>query len=384
MCLDDANTLSADRAEVYPFRPNVTPVDLPDRINPAAEGEFAKNLPSHSLRLGPVYLVYSGTNAAMPHDSIASATHPPRSSDPHQTNPGESVRQYQWIWQDQPIAVTYEVLGEGQPILLLPAFSSVSSRSEMQGLAMQLADRYSVYMIDWVGYGDSDRPRIEYAPRIYRAFLRSFVQEMFPEPVVVMAAGHTAGYVMQLAQEKPQLWKWVVLVAPTWRGPLPTMMGETKRNVRNVCKWLQNLINTPVLGQLLYWLNTTRGFLRFMYGRHVFANPANISPTLIQQKQALSRQKNARFAAAAFVTGALDPLKSRDDWMALFRPIPVPVLMVIGEHMPPKSRQEAEVVAHFGGGVQVLRMPGTLGLHEEYPEALADGIRPFLDKYLSK
>jgi pimeloyl-ACP methyl ester carboxylesterase len=341
-----------------------------------------ENLPSYSLKLVPVY---SGTNATMPHDSIAPTTIPTRSSNPDLADPNDFVRQYQWLWQDQSIAVTYEVCGQGQPVLLLPAFSSVSSRLEMQGLAMQLADRYQVYTIDWVGYGDSDRPRIEYAPRIYRAFLRSFVQDMFPEPVVVMAAGHTAGYVMQLAQEKPQLWKWVVLVAPTWRGPLPTMMGETKRNVsKNVCKWLQNLINTPVLGQLLYWMNTTKGFLRFMYGRHVFANPANIRPALIQQKQALSRQKNARFAAAAFVTGALDPLKSRDDWMALFRPIPVPVLMVIGEHMPPKSRQEAEVVAHFGGGVQVLRMPGTLGLHEEYPEALADSIRPFLDKYLSK
>jgi pimeloyl-ACP methyl ester carboxylesterase len=314
-------------------------------------------------------------------DSAAPELEMPELETGFQSSTGEAIRQYSWFWQNQAVNVAYEVMGQGHPVLLLPAFSSVSCRSEMQGLAMQLAERYQVYIVDWPGFGDSDRPKLEYAPKIYRAFLRTFVNQMFSEPVVVVAAGHTAGYVMQLAQEKPQPWKWIVLVAPTWRGPLPTMMGESRRNV---FKWIQKLVDTPVLGQLLYWLNTTQGFLRFMYRRHVFANPENISRDLIQFKQRMSRQKNARFAAAAFVTGGLDPLKSRDDWMGLFHPIPVPALMVIGEHMPPKSRQEAEVVAHFGGGVQVVRMPGTLGLAEEYPELLAENILPFLDKYLSK
>jgi pimeloyl-ACP methyl ester carboxylesterase len=293
----------------------------------------------------------------------------------------EDVRHYTWFWQNQPLRITYSVLGQGQPVLLLPAFSSISSRIEMQGLAQLLAVNYQVYVLDWLGFGQSDRSRLEYAPKLYRAFLRSFVQETFSDPVVVIAAGHTAGYVMQLAQETPQPWKWVVLVAPTWRGPLPTMMGEKKRNM---FKWLQRLVNTPILGQFLYWMNTTRGFLKWMYQRHVFADPSHITPELIRTKQRCARQPQGRLAAAAFVTGALDPLRSREDWLSLFHPIPLPVLLVIGEQMPPKSREEAEVVAHFGGGVQVLRLPGTLGLHEEYPHLLADRIMPFLHKYLSK
>ncbi len=313
---------------------------------------------------------------------VAPPSDPPAATVPSSMpNMGGDVRQYQWNWQNQPIRVTYEVLGQGQPVLLLPAFSSVSSRFEMQGLATQLAAHYQVYVVDWPGFGDSDRPKLDYVPKVYRAFLRTFATAMFADPVVVIAGGHAAGYVMQLAQEKPQLWKWVVLVAPTWRGPLPSMIGESKRNL---FKWVQKMVNTPLLGQFLYWINTTKGSLRLMYRRHVFANPDNISHELIRFKQRLSRQKNARFAAAAFVTGALDPLNSRDDWMSLFHPIPVPVLMVIGQHMPPKSRTEAEVVAHFGGGVQVVRMPGTLGLQEEYPEILADNTLPFLHKYLSK
>jgi hypothetical protein len=170
-----------------------------------------------------------------------------------------------------------------------------------------------------------------------------------------------------------------VLVAPTWRGPLPTAMGEHRR----FYKVLQFLINLPVVGQFLYFLNTTPGFLKFMYGRHVFAEAQHITRELMRQKWQITQHRGARFASAAFVTGALDPVKNRQDWFNWFQPLPVPVMMVIGEQMPPKSRAEVEVLAHFSG-VQVHRMPGSLGLHEEYPDKLAEGILPFLDKYLSK
>jgi pimeloyl-ACP methyl ester carboxylesterase len=293
---------------------------------------------------------------------------------------GGTVHQYAWQWREHNIRITYEVLGEGPPILLLPAFSTVSSRSEMRGLAESLADRYQVYALDWVGFGESERPQVEYSPKIYHALLRTFVRDTFTDPVVVIAAGHSAGYVMEMVQDEPQPWKWVVLTAPTWRGPLPTAMGEERRKAYG---WLQRMVNTPVLGQLLYWLNSSRGFLKFMYRRHVFADADRITRGLMRLKGQTARQKNARFAAAAFVTGALDPVRDVERVQAYFQQRRVPVLLVIGEGMPPKSRQVVELVAHFGGGVQVLRMPGSLGLHEEYPKTLAKGIRPFLDKYLS-
>ncbi|BAS58607.1 hypothetical protein NIES2135_18850 [Leptolyngbya boryana NIES-2135] len=288
------------------------------------------------------------------------------------------LREHRWSWKGKALTLAYEVVGEGQPILLLPALSSVSSRAEMRGLAKQLAGNYQVYTIDWIGFGESSRPAVAYTPALYEACLRNFVQAMFPDPVVVIAAGHSAGYVMELAQRQPP-WEWVVLVCPTWRGPLPTAMGEH----RWVYRILQKLVGLPLIGQFLYFLNTTRGFLRMMYQRHVFADPQNITPELIEQKWKTTRAKRSRFASAAFVTGGLDRAKSREDWFSWFQPLPVPVMMVIGENMPAKSRQEVEVLAHFSG-VQVYRMPGSLGLHEEYPEQLAVGILGFLEKYRSR
>ncbi len=292
---------------------------------------------------------------------------------------GGSVHEHRWSWKGKPLTVVYEVQGQGKPILLLPSLSSVSSRTEMHGLARQLAHQYQVFVLDWIGFGDSSRSAVSYTPALFEACLRSFVQAVFSEPVVVIAAGHAAGYVMELAQKQPIPWQWVVLVCPTWRGPLPTAMG----NHRSIYRILQQLINLPVIGQFLYKLNTKPAFLKWMYRRHVFAEADHITPELMNRKWKTTQQRGARFASAAFVTGGLDRVKTREAWFNWFQPLRVPVLMVIGENMPPKSRQEVEIIAHFSG-VQVHRMPGSLGLHEEYPEQLAEGILPFLNKYLSR
>ncbi|MBF2049238.1 MAG: alpha/beta fold hydrolase [Leptolyngbya sp. IPPAS B-1204] len=292
---------------------------------------------------------------------------------------GGTVREFYWNWKKKPVTVVYEVLGEGQPILLLPAFSSVSTRGEMRGLAERLAQRFQVYVVDWVGFGQSSRPGFRYGPALYHAFLKDFVRGVFHQPVVVIAAGHAAGYVMQLAPSS--VWSWIVLVAPTWRGPLPTAMGEHR--------WFYNLlrflIRLPLIGQLLYWLNTTPAFLGWMYRRHVFADPAHLTKALLDEKWRTTQQRGARFASAAFVTGGLDPVRNRSQFFDYFQPpLPAPVMMVIGEQTPVKSLAEMEILAHFSGvGIQILRLPGSLGLHEEYADQLADGILPFLNKYLS-
>ncbi|HEY9895232.1 MAG TPA: alpha/beta hydrolase, partial [Candidatus Sericytochromatia bacterium] len=76
--------------------------------------------------------------------------------------------------------------------------------------------------------------------------------------IAVIAAGHAAGYVME-AGAIDTLWARIVLVAPTWRGPLPTMMGQQKPWFATI----RQTIGTPPLGQALYKLNTLRSFLSF-------------------------------------------------------------------------------------------------------------------------
>jgi pimeloyl-ACP methyl ester carboxylesterase len=135
---------------------------------------------------------------------------------PTRTQLGGLIQLYPWTYQGQTVAVAYETLGSGTPVLLLPAFSTVSSRAEMAGIAQICASHFQVITLDWLGFGDSDRPLVQYGRSLYNQLLQDFVRDCLDQPVAVVAAGHAAGYAMQLAQNQPVSCSKLMLVAPTW------------------------------------------------------------------------------------------------------------------------------------------------------------------------
>lgn len=285
---------------------------------------------------------------------------------------GGTRQTFLWHWQDQPVHVAYETLGTGDPVLLLPAFSTVSTRAELRELATQLAPHFQVLALDWPGFGESDRPPFAYGPELYTQFLSDFVRSQLTQPLAIVAAGHAAGYALQLAAQHPQACAKLALVAPTWRGPL-AVMGVPKAMRQGV----KELVRSPLIGQTLYALNTQPGFLKWMYARHVFVDTTKLTPDYIEQRHQTTQQPGARYAPAAFVTGGLDPVDSRTDFLALVERVSAPLMVVIAEHAPSASKAEMTAIATFSS-VPAIHLPGTLGLAEEYGDAVAKAILPFL------
>jgi pimeloyl-ACP methyl ester carboxylesterase len=139
----------------------------------------------------------------------------------------------------------------------------------------------SCMLVDWPGFGDSTRGRLGYGPQLYHHFLADFAAAVVPRGAAVIAAGHAASYALVLARDRPGVWSHAVLLAPTWRGPLPTAMGEHPR----AYAWARRLVGTPVIGEALYRLNTLRSVIGLMHRRHVYSEAGQITPAFVEKKQ---------------------------------------------------------------------------------------------------
>jgi len=287
---------------------------------------------------------------------------------------------FAWSWRGTPIPLVYEVSGpaSAEPILMLPAMSTVSTRDELKVLAHQLEARRCI-ITDWPGFGDTARPRLDYDRALCRGFLEALVAHLQSElkrpSFPVIACGHAAGYAIDLEARQPGAFTHLVLIAPTWRGPLPTMMSGRKP----IHGRIRRLIYAPVIGELLYRLNVSRPVVQMMYRRHVFADPAFLSHNLLADRMRVARQPGARFASACFVTGALDPFDDRAAFLAAARRVQGPILMLYGPDTPPRSRAEMTALADLPGIESRLLGRGTLGMAEEF----AGDIAPLIDGFLS-
>ncbi|MEO0942469.1 MAG: alpha/beta fold hydrolase [Cyanobacteria bacterium J06642_12] len=267
---------------------------------------------------------------------------------------------YNWVYQGQSLTIAYDILGQGSPVLLLPAFSTVSSRTELAGIVQILSPHFQVIALDWLGFGESDRPRIQYDRALYQQLLQDFVRDRCPHPLAIVAAGHAAGYAIQLAQRQPSLCSKLLLVAPTWKGPFRAMGAPSP-----VASGVRHLVRSPLLGQALYALNTHPAFLKWMYQRHVYVDGDKLTPDFMTVKHQITQQPGARFAPAAFVTGGLDPMGDREEWLRVGRSLTMPVKAIVPEQAPPKSKAEMEAFTALPH-IQEQRVSGTLGAYEEY------------------
>src|SRR6516165_9023033 len=214
-----------------------------------------------------------------------------------------------WRCDGMSIELAADWSGQGPVVLLLPALSSISTRREMRPLQERLCANYQTVSIDWPGFGDRPRARHDWRPEIYSDFLSYLTGTVLPPVHAVIAAGHAATFALLHACAHPGSFKRLVLVAPTWRGPLPTMMDGRRPLFDRICR----LVDLPIIGPLLYRLNVNRLVIRYMAAGHVYTDSAWLHGERLREKLAVTRLSGARFSSVRFVTGKLDRLSKAND-----------------------------------------------------------------------
>jgi pimeloyl-ACP methyl ester carboxylesterase len=270
------------------------------------------------------------------------------------------------------VGVTWH--GRGESVLMLPALSSISTRREMWPLQERLGPWFTTLAIDWAGFGDRPRPPLRWSPAIYRSFLAYLLTEVAPRPFATIAAGHAAAYCLNAAAAQPGSTGRLCLIAPTWRGPLPTMMGRKLPMFAQISR----VVDWPVIGGLLYRLNVNRFMVRKMALGHVYAKTSSLSDARFEEKLAVTRAPGARHSSVRFVAGELDPMATREAFLTAAQQVNDPIMVVYGAETPPRSRAEMEALAGLPNVVATVVPHAKLAVHEEFPDEVAATIKKFL------
>jgi pimeloyl-ACP methyl ester carboxylesterase len=271
-----------------------------------------------------------------------------------------------WSWQGAPVRLGVTRMGAGPTVLMLPALSSISTRGEMRPLQERLAAAFTTVAIDWPGFGDAPRPAVRWQPDAYRALLADVLEQAVERPLATVAAGHAAGYCLAAARTRPGTTGRLCLVAPTWRGPLPTVMGKRHTAFRHIVR----AGDLPVIGDLIYRLNVNPFTMRMMALGHVYRDPGALPERVMAEKLAVTRAAGARHASIRFVVGELDPMTSREEFLDAARQVTEPILVIYGADTPPKSKAEMAKLAALPNG--------KLAIHEEFAEEVAGALQAFL------
>ena len=267
-------------------------------------------------------------------------------------------------WRGHRIAYTKR--GGGPPLLLVHGIHATASSFEWRFNVDELARHHTVFTIDLVGFGRSDRPAIRYSSRLYLALLTDFVAQIIAQPVVIVASSLSAAYAIVLGARDPGRFPALVLIEPTGLVRLhksPSAAGDVARYA----------VDSPVLGTAVFNAMVSRRSIRDYLERH-YVDGEIVSDELVDAHYATAHQPGAKYAPSAFLSGHLNL-----DVRRALRRLLQPSLLVWGEQA---IETPVEDVRGFRAlrpemEVAILDPAGSLP-HDERPEDFNGIVATFL------
>ena len=252
--------------------------------------------------------------------------------------------------------LAYSVSGDGPPILLLHSLYPGASMAEWEHNFAVLAEHFTVYALDFVGWGASDKPEAIYNAQEYAEQVEFFIEDIISAPCAVIASGQSASAAILAAARRGDLINNVVLICP----PLP---DEPQIPVPGAGVAVGKALKLPVAGTSTYNLLVSRRALSEWAKRHLFFDKTRVDDAFINGQHIATHQPGAAHAARASWSGesAYNPLP---EWEQLH----IPGLLIWGRnalHPPVDTAPEWLAVkpdAHLEVIEQAMLLP-----HAEHP-----------------
>jgi pimeloyl-ACP methyl ester carboxylesterase len=226
---------------------------------------------------------------------------------------------YSWIHGN----VHYDKRGMGDPLVLVHNIYPGASWEEYERNVQALARQFTVYSLDLLGFGGSDRPRYFYRAETYAELVFDFLREVIEGSAYVVASGLSAAYVARAVTWEDEWFRKLVLICPRSE---PTGL--------EVPRWfapVQRLLMTvPPTGASGYYETMTSDYALREFLLRSFYHTREATEERVQRLQDLARRPGSNFPYASLMTGYLD--------MSILEILPkvdVPVMLLWGRQARP-------------------------------------------------
>jgi pimeloyl-ACP methyl ester carboxylesterase len=268
--------------------------------------------------------------------------------------------------------IAYTVAGTGSPVLLLHGLDAGRSMAEWRAVFNLLADKHTVYALDWLGWGLSDTTHEGYNATDFAEVVENFIKDVIGEPPAVVAAGQ-AGIFAALAARAGADISRLALVCP-----LPPAQdqasGESRAEAMIQTALSGSVLNAPIVGTAaLNWLRSRKNLEGYARVHGFFDKDIAVRESGVQYVTA--HQKGADFGQKCLLQGAF-----ACDWRAAWSELELPTLLIWGRNALREGYDSApewltlQPAAHLEVMENAMLFP-----HLERPVQFVELLLPWLD-----
>lgn len=278
--------------------------------------------------------------------------------------PTNAAKLFEWRFGN----ISYRVSGSGAPLLLIHDLTPGSSSYEFSRIEGKLTKTNTVYSVDLLGYGFSDKPNITYTNYLYVQMITDFIKKVIGKKTSIVSTGSSAISAIMAVHNNPDMIDKLVLIHPQdlYQG---NQIPSTQSKI------LKCLIDMPIIGTFVYNLHTSRNALETQFQYEYLHRPIENMEDVINAyaQSAHVDSGKGRFAYSSYITkytntNCISALKSIDN----------SILLISGKESSFSETNEGNYI-YFNRSIEAVRIPDSKNLPQlENPAETNARIQEFL------
>lgn len=170
--------------------------------------------------------------------------------------------------------IFYSKRGSGSPILLVHELNPIASSYEWCRLVKKLEKTHTVYTLDLLGCGRSDKPCLTYTNYLYVQLLTDFIHNIIGESPDVITTNNSISFAVLSQNMDRSLIRRIIAINPP-------ALGTFERNPDKYSSVKKILLELPIIGTFIYNIRTHEVNIQKILRETYFAKPQLVSSKML-------------------------------------------------------------------------------------------------------
>lgn len=264
--------------------------------------------------------------------------------------------------------IFYTKQGQGSPLLLVHDLDPASSEYEWKEVVHYLQKNHTVYTLDLLGCGRSDKPKMTYTSYLYVQLLNDFCKHIIKEPTDIVVTGRSCQSALMACSIDSTIFQNIILVNPE-------DINNATKYPKYKHKALQLLLNIPIIGTMIYNIAVSRNMLEEQFKYSYFG-----SRTMIPKKyiDAYHEAAHTQGSASKYLYSSIRCRYTNASVPIAVKKIDNNVIILGGQSVP-KIKKIMEQYQALNLSIETATLKGCGYLPQlEYPEQFCENVEIYL------
>lgn len=176
-----------------------------------------------------------------------------------------------YVWRNG--TIYYEKKGSGTPLLLIHDLNPIASSYEWSKVIDKLSKTHTVYAIDLLGCGKSDKPAISYVNYLYVELVNDFIEHVIQQKTDLLVTGESFTFAVMAARMNQSMIGKITAINPT----------DTTHNVQSpteCSRLVKHVFELPIIGTFIYNLVANKVTIQKQFREKYYYDATKMSYTL--------------------------------------------------------------------------------------------------------